>query len=71
MVNATNPARAAALLAALLLAGCNEEFLPQYLVTDFRVLAIRAQVVGSAALADGDTGDTLRLAEGPASAPAI
>lgn len=61
MVNPTANARAAWLLPALLLAGCNEEFLPQYLVTDFRVLAVRAQVVGSEPLADADTGDTLRL----------
>ena len=63
MVNRTipAPARAAALLAALL-AGCNEEFMPQYLVTDFRVLAIRAEVAGaSQSWADADTGDTVRL----------
>jgi hypothetical protein len=61
MVNRTIPAPAA-LVAALLLAGCNQEFMPQYLVTDFRVLAIRAEVVGaSQSLADADTGDTLRL----------
>jgi hypothetical protein len=60
---ATSAARAAGplLLWALLLAACNEEFQPQYLVTDFRVLAIRAEVVGSEPLADGDTGDTVRL----------
>lgn len=67
MVNATMrappPAARAAplLLAALLLGACNKEFPPQYLVTDFRVLAIRAEVVGSEPLADADTGDTLRL----------
>jgi len=49
------------LLSALLLAACNEAFQPQYLVTDLRVLAIRAEVVGSEPLADGDTGDAVRL----------
>jgi hypothetical protein len=58
MVNArTRPL----LLGALLLGACNEEFLPQYLVTDFRILAVRAEVVGSEPLADGDSGDTVRL----------
>ncbi len=59
MVKPTSMAPAALLLA--LLAACNKEFPPQYLVTDFRVLAIRAEVVGAEPLADGDTGDTLRL----------
>lgn len=53
----------AALAGTLLLSACNKEFQPQYLVTDLRILAIRAEVVGSAPpLADGDTGDTVRLA---------
>ena len=52
---------AAALIGTLLLAACNEEFPPQYLVTDLRVLAVRAEVVGAEPIADGDSGDTLRL----------
>ncbi|HEU4384394.1 MAG TPA: hypothetical protein VFR85_12975 [Anaeromyxobacteraceae bacterium] len=66
MVNPAIPAStalAAALAATLFVAGCSEEFAPQYLVTDLRVLAIRAQVIGGvpASLADADAGDTLRL----------
>jgi hypothetical protein len=49
------------LLAAL--AACKADFAPQYLVSDLRVLSIRAEVVGSPSpsTADPDLGDTLRL----------
>lgn len=51
----------AALAPALLLFGCNAAFDPQYLVKDLRILAVRAEVVGAAPLADGDLGDVVRL----------
>jgi hypothetical protein len=47
-------------VAALVLCACNSVFDPQYLVTDLRVLAIRAQVQGST-LADGSPGQTLTI----------
>ncbi len=46
--------------ALLALAACNTGFQPQYLVTDLRILAVRAEVVGTG-FADADVGDTLRL----------
>jgi hypothetical protein len=53
--------RGAAALAALLLAGCNTNFAPQYLVSDLRILAIRGEVLGADDAADADTGETVRL----------
>jgi hypothetical protein len=54
-------ARRAGALAALLVAGCNTNFAPQYLVSDLRILAIRGEVLGAADAADADTGETVRL----------
>lgn len=45
---------------AVAVAGCDTGFAPQYLVEDLRILAVRAQVVGSLA-ADPDLGETVRL----------
>ena len=54
-----------ALCAAAALAACNTGFAPQWRVVDLRILAARAEVLGSdpaAALpADPDAGETVRL----------
>jgi hypothetical protein len=49
-------------VAAAALLSCNTNFAPQYLVRDLRILAARAQVVGSGiGTADADAGETLSL----------
>jgi hypothetical protein len=54
--------RAAALAAAAAaLLSCDTNFAPQYLVKDLRILAARAEVVGSAPNADADVGETVQL----------
>jgi hypothetical protein len=54
--------RAAALAAAAAaLLSCDTNFQPQYLVRDLRILAMRAEVVGSAPDADADIGETVQL----------
>jgi hypothetical protein len=57
-VTPTRPLALAALLSAAL--GCDTGFEPQYLVKDLRVLAVRAEVVGSTA-ADAAPGDSVQL----------
>jgi hypothetical protein len=54
-----------AAVASLLLAACGLEVAPQYRVDDLRILAVRAEVVGSETAfpaADADVGDRLRVA---------
>ena len=55
----TRAALLAAAAAALL--SCDTNFQPQYLVKDLRILAARAEVVGSAPEADADVGETVQL----------
>jgi hypothetical protein len=54
------PAHAHALALALAASACDTGFAPQYRVEDLRILAVRAQVMGSLA-ADADLGETVRL----------